>query len=147
MPTMREFQSALLDGKDTDQIDNLRNQLSDLTDDEKVHLDDEVTATAAARAKAPDVLREFTASQIAAFLASHADEVGDPVEMMFRAVEELRDQHADANDPDAEKISAEDEAKLIQSTADDVADSVAGMNEEKSKRRPTSLSGSKRRSP
>jgi hypothetical protein len=155
---MRDFQAALLAGKDANQIDKLRTQMSDLTDDESVQIDDDVQITAAARSKAPEVLRQFTASQLAAWLASHADEVGDPVEMMMSTVEELRDQRTDAA---AEKEAAagdaaiktsggttaggtktqakekdatdEDAATLVRVTAIDVADAVAGLDEAKAK--------------
>jgi hypothetical protein len=150
---MRDFQAALLTGTDTNLIDKLRTQLSDLADDDSVQLDDDVQITAAARSKAPEALRQFTASQLAAWLASHADEVGDPVEMMMNTVEELRDQRADAaaekesaadsaskkgvakkEGKDKEKEPAdEDAATLIRLTANDVANAVAGLDEAKAK--------------
>jgi hypothetical protein len=149
--TMHDFQAALLAGTDTYHIDELRTQLSDLTDDENVQLDDDIQITAEARNKAPDVMHQLTASQLAAYLASHADEVGDPVEMMMNTVEELRDQRTDAAaEKDAASVetpkkaankkepkeanSAEDEAAiLVRLTAQDVANAVVGLDEAKAK--------------
>ena len=88
--TLQEFQLALLQRTDDKQIDELRNKVATLTsDDDVVALDDSVEITTAARGKAADVLKQLTASQIAAFLAAHADEVGDPGEMMVGAINQM----------------------------------------------------------
>ncbi len=87
--TLQDFQLALLQRTDDKQIDELRNKVATLTSDDDVALDDSVEITTAARGKAADVLKQLTASQIAAFLAAHADEVGDPGEMMVGAINQM----------------------------------------------------------
>ena len=49
--TLREFQAALLDRTDDNQIDSLRNKIVDLADDDNVQLDDSVQITAVAARK------------------------------------------------------------------------------------------------
>jgi hypothetical protein len=138
---LQEFQAAALDGQDPERIDSLRNHTAELVDDDAVHLDDEIHITAAARGKAPAVLRLLTASQIAAYLAAHADEVGDPVEMMMSSLTDLREVRASetadaatAKKAGSEKSdSAAESASLIEDTAADVGYLVAGLDEAKAK--------------
>jgi hypothetical protein len=130
---LQQFQGAVLDGQDQERIDSLRNEIADLVDDETVHLDDEVQITAAARGKAPGVLRLLTASQIAAYLASHADEVGDPTEVLTAALADLRELHAtEAGDGEKSEAAAE-AASLINDTATEVGYLIAGLDEAKAK--------------
>jgi molecular chaperone DnaK (HSP70) len=138
---LQEFQAAVLDGQDAERIDSLRNQIAELADDDAVYLDDDIHITVAARGKAPAVLQRLTASQIAAYLAAHADEVGDPVEMMMSSLTELRELSA-SEAPDAgsakkaggeKSDSAGETASLIEDTAADVGYLVAGLDEAKAK--------------
>jgi hypothetical protein len=142
--TLHEFQGALLERKDDKQIDELRNQIADLANDDDVQLDDGVQITAAARAKAADVLKQLTASQIAAYLAAHADEVGDPVEMMIDTTNHLcaiRATSATGTDDAAGKTAAADTASdaptegadLVLNTSLEVGELVGGLDETKAK--------------
>jgi hypothetical protein len=142
---LREFQGAVLEKKEGSQIDTMRNAIADLAD--SVQLDDGVQITAAARAKSANVVKQLRASQIAAFLAAHADEVGDPVEMMIGATEQLRESRANApaatddaakaatGDKSADKSSdaASETAGLVQETSADVGELIAGLDEAKAK--------------
>ena len=92
-----------------------------MQEDPNVDLDDDVRPTEVARAKAADVLKHIKASQIAAYLSEHADEVADPVEQMLDALIEIRE--GDADDVDGE----------IQDTSDDVGRLVAGLDSAKAK--------------
>src|ERR1041385_4395930 len=58
-PTLQEFQGALLERKYDKQIDELRNKIADLVDDDDVQLDDDVQISASARAKAADTLKQL----------------------------------------------------------------------------------------
>jgi len=140
--TLHEFQGALLERKDDKQIDELRNQIADLANDDDVQLDDSVQISAAARAKAADILKQLTASQIAAFLAAHADQVGDPVEMMVDTANQLsaiRETSAAGDDAapakaapaDAPSEARNESADLVLNTSTEVGELVAGLDEPK----------------
>lgn len=141
---LHEFQGALLERKDDKQIDELRNQIADLANADDVQLDDIVQISAAARGKAADVLKQLTASQIAAFLAAHADQVGDPVEMMvdtanqMSAIRETSAAEADAAPAkaapaDADSDPPNESADLVLNTSTEVGELVAGLDEPKAK--------------
>jgi hypothetical protein len=91
---MRDFQTALLTSKDDDAVAKLRNHVVELASD--VELDDEVQPTDAAMAAAPGFCQQLKASQIAAYLALHADQVSDPVELIESALDAIRDTKAEA---------------------------------------------------
>jgi hypothetical protein len=118
--TLSDLYQALLK-QDGAHIPALKDQVDELEDDDNIDLDDDVRATDAGRAKAPELLKHLKASQIAAYLAEHADEVADPVEQMMDALLEIRE--ADAEDVDGE----------IEDTADEVGRLVAGLDAEKAK--------------
>jgi hypothetical protein len=83
-------------------------------------LDDQVEPTGPALAKAVGVCRKLKASQVAAFLASHADEISDPVERMVEGAEEVR-------------LAAPNEAaNIARKIANDVGHMVAGLDQDKS---------------
>ena len=107
---MDDLETAILSGADDGKIAELRNALVEAASADDVQLDDPVRPTAAALSKAPTVTHTLHASQLAAYLAAHADEVGDPVERMVSAVGQ--------DDTDA---------------ATDVAELVVGNDTEKSK--------------
>ncbi len=149
---LRELAGALLDRKDGARIDTLRNDVAELIDDDDVQLDDVVRITTAARTKSPELLKQINASQIAAFLASHADEVGDPVEMMVGAVEQIRDARVNqptktdteiattADKAAPEKPAADEKrdddaefAALVRETAIDVGGLAAGLDDDRAK--------------
>src|SRR5262249_43349262 len=127
---------------DDKQIDELRNKVAGLASEDDVSLDDSVEITTSARAKAADTLKLLTASQIAAFLAAHADEIGDPAEMMVAAVSQLLALRA-TSDADAGPGKApatdpadddtNDRTESVQDTSSEVGDLVAGLDEARAK--------------
>jgi hypothetical protein len=112
---LRGLQDALAK-QDAEKVQDLRPQADEALADDAVDLDDDVAVTDAARAKAPGVVKVLKASQVAAYLAEHADEVADPVELLV-------DTLADVREPDAE--APDDE---MQTTADEVGKLVAGAD-------------------
>jgi hypothetical protein len=118
--TLKDLHEALA-RDDVEKVSDLRVALDDAEDDDAVDLDDDVKATEASRSRAADALKMLKAGQIAAYLAEHADEVTDPVELMIDALAEIRD-------PDAEDVDAE-----IADTADEVGRLVAGVDAAKAK--------------
>jgi hypothetical protein len=80
---------------DEDKVDDLEDQLTELTDSEEPELDDAVHVTAAARRRVPEVLRNLRPQQIASYLGSIAEEVGDPQQRLVTALEQIR---SDKND-------------------------------------------------
>ncbi len=125
---LREFYDALVEGTNDERISKARIQLSDALGDENVHLDDDVHPTPAARMKAAKVVGVLKSSQIAAYLASHADEVADPVELMVGTLDELRELREE-NAPGA----AEEIASTIQENSETAARLVVGADEAKAK--------------
>lgn len=118
---LKNMEEAVLRRDDREQIAKLKDAIADLHDDDAVHLDDEVHQTDPARAKAGEMLRHIKASQLAAYLADHADEVADPVEHLI-------DTLADIRDPDADDVDV-----IIQETAAEVSRLVAGLDGAKAK--------------
>jgi hypothetical protein len=117
---LNDLHQALLK-QDGSKISELKEKVDELQENPEVDLDDDVKPTDAARARAPDVLKHIKASQIAAYLAEHADEVADPVEQMMDALLEIRE--ADAQDVDGE----------IEDTSNEVGRLVAGLDSAKAK--------------
>ncbi|HTW93189.1 MAG TPA: hypothetical protein VMD30_00245, partial [Tepidisphaeraceae bacterium] len=118
---LKQSHDALLAGNDDDAIAKSRNAVVDWVTANPTKLNDDVPPTDAARADAPVVCRSLAATQIAAYLAGHADEVEDPVE-------ELVDTAAALGDSDPS-----DQTGIIQDAADDVGRLVAGMDDAKAK--------------
>lgn len=111
----KDLHAALLKGDD-DKIGELKDQLDELKDDDEVDMDDDVDPTDAARAKTPEFLKKIKASQIAAYLAVHAEELSDPAEQMIDSLTEQRS--GDSDDPEGD----------AQDAADDIAHLVAGLD-------------------
>jgi hypothetical protein len=107
----------------------LRNQVIDMVDSPDIHLDTDITTTARARAKAPQVCAQLKASQIAAYLAVHAEEVSDPVELMMSTADALQEMHADATQKAAD--ASQDADGTIHETALTVGYLVAGTDDTK----------------
>jgi hypothetical protein len=128
--TLKRFQTALLDGTDDHLIAGLRNDVIDMADSSTVHLDDGISPTAAARAKAAAVTQRLKASQIAAYLAVHADEVSDPEELMMTTADALQEIAGEPAEKNADTGGSAEE--MIQETASTVGYLVAGMDESKS---------------
>jgi hypothetical protein len=116
----KDLHAALLKGDD-DKIGELKDQLDELKDDDEVDLDDDVDPTDAARAKTPEFLKKVKASQIAAYLAVHAEDLSDPAEQMIDSLNEQRS--GDSDDPEGD----------AQDAADDIAHLVVGLDAAKGK--------------
>jgi hypothetical protein len=119
-----KMQAAILTGTNDAQIAALRNQIVDAVNSGEIELTDTIRPTAAAHAAAAGICAKLKASQIAAFVAQHADEVGDPLEIMANALAVLRDSHATTQ-------PAEEDAASLQETSNSIGTLVAGMDETK----------------
>jgi hypothetical protein len=89
----RRVLSSLCDAlaaDDEDKVEELEDRLSELTDSESPELDDAVPVTVVARRRAPEVLRLLRPRQLASYLGSIAEEVGDPHERLVAALAEVR---------------------------------------------------------
>jgi hypothetical protein len=130
--TLKDFQTALLEAKDDQAIAKLRNQVIDLADSPDLHLDNDIVTTARARAKSAAACSHLKASQIAAFLAIHAEEVSDPEELMMSTADGLQEMHAEAGNK-ADKVAepAGDADSAIQEASLSVGYLVAGTDDAK----------------
>jgi hypothetical protein len=117
-----KMQAALLAGKDDQQIAALRNQIIEAVNSNAIELDDAIRPTAAAHRAAQALVNKLKASQFAAFIAMHADEVADPVEMMMATVTTLHDAKSNPDMVDE---------TLAPQTAAHVGYLVAGMDDAK----------------
>ena len=127
--TLKDFQTALLDGNDDQKIAGLRNNVIDMVPiGSTIHLDDAISTTAAARANAAAFCQKLKASQIAAS-AIHADEVSDPEELLTMTADGLQDNASDPAEKDGDAAATAD--AMIQETASAVGNLVAGMDESK----------------
>src|SRR5262249_47044500 len=86
---LAEVREALADD-DQERVESLEDQLEELTITESPEIDDAVELTDAARWHAPEVLRKFRASQVAGFIALHADQIVDPLEQLQEALARVR---------------------------------------------------------
>lgn len=128
---LQDLENALLDGKDDQAIAKARAQVIEISASEEA-VDDEIRVSPAARAKAAAFLGKIKASQIAAFLATHADEVGDPVEMMTDTMTILRanrTKEGGGTNPDA----GPEAAATIDELSVKIAALVAGTDEARCK--------------
>jgi hypothetical protein len=126
LTVLKSFQTALLTAKDDQQVAKLRNQVLDLANGDDVQLDNGIVTTTSARTRASGLCLQLKASQIAAYLAVHADEVSDPQELMMITADGLQDVRTDpAEKADAATISQ----GMIQDTASTVGTLVAGMDD------------------
>ncbi len=86
---LADLRNALAADAD-DKVQDLEDHLSELTDKEDPELDDEVRVTRAAKRRVPEVLRIFRPNQLAGYLGSAADEIGDPQERLVAALAQVR---------------------------------------------------------
>lgn len=100
---LKDFQTALLEAKDDEQIAKLRNQVVDLMDSPDVHVDADIVTTAQSHSKAGAACSQLKASQIAAYLAVHAEDVSDPQELMMSTADGLHELHGEAAGKGGEK--------------------------------------------
>jgi hypothetical protein len=116
-----KMQSALLAGTDDATIASLRNQLITTVNARGIDLDDSIKPTASAHAAAAKAMDMLKASQLAAYIAAHADEVGDPIELMNNGVASMREAKAATE-------TAADVDDVATETSGNVALLVAGMD-------------------
>jgi hypothetical protein len=102
---------AALAADDQDEVEDLEDQLSGLTDSEEPDIDDAITITDDARKHVPEALRILTPQQIAEYLGSIAEDVGDPRQRLAAALEKVRSD----KENDWEQIR------------DDLADDLSGL--------------------
>ena len=93
---LEKLQGAILSHGEDSVIAGLRNQVIDHVNANSVELDDVIRPSAGARAAAKNVCNQLKATQVAAFLAMHADEVGDPMELFGRALDTIQSGKGDA---------------------------------------------------
>jgi small-conductance mechanosensitive channel len=75
---------------DEEAVETLEDKLEELTINDAPELDDEVPITDAARKRAPAVLKQFRAQQVASFIGLHADQISDPRETLQSALDQVR---------------------------------------------------------
>jgi hypothetical protein len=84
------LREALAEESDDDEIAKLEEQFDDLREAEIPDLDDGVDLTAVARQRAPEVLRQLSARQVASFIADNADDIKDPLDRLMEALARAR---------------------------------------------------------
>ncbi len=104
---LRDLRDALVGGDDDKRITTARNAVADAASGDDVQLDDAVHPGPAARAKGAVLARTFSAGQLAAYLASHADQVLGPVELLVTTQAELKDAAADEADAAVQQAATE----------------------------------------
>jgi hypothetical protein len=117
---LADLRDALVEDDDDDQIDNLEEQLEQLTRKEKPELDHAIETTPTARKRAAEALRLFRATQVASFIAAYADEVSDPLETLLDALVQVR------------KLPLEEWKEKRDDWADTISQLVAGADAAKS---------------
>ena len=89
---MAELRDALVEPTVDDQkVAAAHSALADAAGEADPPLDDAVHPPAAARAKAAELAKLFSAGQLAAFVAAHADQVVGPAERLAAGVADVRD--------------------------------------------------------
>jgi hypothetical protein len=105
---MADLREALADD-DEETVESLEEQLEELTITEAPELDEEVSITVAARKRAPQVLQQFKANQLATFIGAYAEETVDPLETLLAGLKHVRDlglvQWKETRDELSEQIS------------------------------------------
>ncbi len=125
---LKSFQTALLEAKDDPEIAKLRNQVIDVADSADVHLDTDIVTTDAARARAAAACVQLKAGQIAAYLAVHAEEVSDPVELMMSTADSPQEMRADAQ---KSVDGGQETDSMIHETAASIGYLVGGADQSK----------------
>jgi hypothetical protein len=88
---LAELRQALIEATDDERVDELEDRVDKLRDEEKPTLDDAIEMTDKAVEAAPQVLRLFTARQVAAYAGAVADDIADPLETILDAAGKVRD--------------------------------------------------------
>ena len=92
----KEYHQLLVDVRDAlaqddeERVEELEDQLEELTIAEAPELDEAVELTEAARKHAPKLLEQFRAHQVAGFLGTYADQIDDPREKLQDALGKVR---------------------------------------------------------
>ena len=115
---MLDLRTALV--ANADDVSDKFDALEDLKEKEKVDFDDEVKLTDAARKATPDLLKKFTARQIASFVADYAEDFPDPLEKITEGFDDIR--QADAKDWKAERNDVAEEVGWLVGGLDPAAD-------------------------
>jgi hypothetical protein len=111
-----DLRTALADGTDDELISELEEKLDELTEDEAPELDDSVEMTDAARQRASALLRQFTARQLASYIALYGDDFPDPVELLRGALSRVR------------PLAAKEWKQLREEVSEEVGRLVAGLD-------------------
>ncbi len=123
----KALHAALLLPHNDEGVTQARNATSEAIADSSVELSDQIIPTPTARAKAAAFVKSLRASQLAAYLAYHADQVSDPVEHLVGTLAELRE------------TEAKDAPAAIESASAEVASLVAGDDAHRDVELKTSL--------
>ena len=99
------LRDALLTGGDDQKISEARNALADASAD--AELDDVVHPSPGAHLKAATLSRTFSAGQLAAYLAAHADQVVGPGERLMSAVTDLHDDAPEEADAEIRQVASD----------------------------------------
>jgi len=110
------LRDALVAGDD-DKIDDAQDKVEDLRDSQNIDPDQDYDITDPARLKAKSVLKLLNSSQIANYIALHADEVPDATEVIEDALDQCKD------------ATADDFASLRDEAADQVGMLSAGLDQ------------------
>jgi hypothetical protein len=116
---LQNLRDALARGDDAEKIADLQEEVEDLRGKESPDLDEAVEITDAARRRAPELLRQLSARQVAGYLGTYGDEAPDPLESLLEAIETVRG------------LNAEDWKALRQDIADAVGRLVGGLDADK----------------
>ncbi len=116
--TLSALRNALVDDDD-ELIDQLQEELDERRETEKPELEDSIELTEAARQRAPELLGLLRPRQIASYLASHADEIPEPVERILEALGKVRD------------LDPKEWKQLRETVSEEVGRGVAGLDVEK----------------
>lgn len=117
---MADLREALIKGDNREKIDELIEKVDDLRDQENPELDDEIEVTDEARMRAPEVFRLLSARQLAVYFGSIADEVFDPIDIIFDAMDRVRAVKKD-----------EEWKQLREQASEEVGRLLAGVNSDK----------------
>jgi hypothetical protein len=123
--TTVKFRKVLVDLRDAivknqdKRVTDLSAKMDKMFDEENVELDDRVYVTEFARKRAPEVLKQLNARQVAAYLAVLDDDIPDPVNLILHTLDKNV------------KASAADWKEVRDDVADEIGWLVAGFDIDK----------------
>jgi hypothetical protein len=118
---LQALRKALTAANDGEAIAKLNDDLDALHDKEKPVFNDRVDLTEAARKRGPEAYRLLKANQLAAYLGQIADNVANPLELVAKALDEVRE------------FSEEEWKENHGAIAEDIARTVAGLDSARAK--------------